>query len=145
VTKGLKRFLEESECHLAVSLHSPYPMERLSLMPVEKAFPAREVIDLIKQYDFSHQRRVSFEYIVFKNLNVETVIRFGLHAYPYGAVSISKTLKSSSTLSSGSPIPMKTIFVNESFSGKDWIWFNIWFAVRFAVKPCFFASTTCLF
>ena len=57
VTKGLKRFLEESECHLAVSLHSPYPMERLSLMPVEKAFPAREVIDLIKQYDFSHQRR----------------------------------------------------------------------------------------
>ena len=43
----------------AVSLHSPYPMERLSLMPVEKAFPAREVIDLIKQYDFSHQRRVS--------------------------------------------------------------------------------------
>ena len=69
VTKGLKRFLEESECHLAVSLHSPYPMERLSLMPVEKAFPAREVIDLIKQYDFSHQRRVSFEYIVFKNLN----------------------------------------------------------------------------
>lgn len=41
VTKGLKRFLEESECHLAVSLHSPYPMERLSLMPVEKAFPAR--------------------------------------------------------------------------------------------------------
>ena len=38
-------------------------------MPVEKAFPAREVIDLIKQYDFSHQRRVSFEYIVFKNLN----------------------------------------------------------------------------
>ena len=48
---------------------TPYPMERLSLMPVEKAFPAREVIDLIKQYDFSHQRRVSFEYIVFKNLN----------------------------------------------------------------------------
>lgn len=69
VTKGLKRFLEESECHLAVSLHSPYPEERLSLMPVEKAFPAREVIDLINQYDFSHQRRVSFEYIVFKNLN----------------------------------------------------------------------------
>ena len=69
VAKGLKRFLEESECHLAVSLHSPYPGERLSLMPVEKAFPAREVIDLIKQYDFSHQRRVSFEYIVFKNLN----------------------------------------------------------------------------
>lgn len=38
VAKGLKRFLEESDCHLAVSLHSPYPDERRSLMPVEKAF-----------------------------------------------------------------------------------------------------------
>ena len=69
VAKGLKRFLEESECHLAVSLHSPYPGERLSLMPVEKVFPARDIIETIKQYDFTHQRRVSFEYIVFKNLN----------------------------------------------------------------------------
>lgn len=67
--KGLRRFLEESECHLAFSLHSPYPEERLSLMPVEKAFPAQEVIDLIRHYDFTHQRRVSFEYIVFKGLN----------------------------------------------------------------------------
>lgn len=69
VMKGLKRFLDESDCHLAVSLHSPYPEERLSLMPVEKAYPIKDVIDLIKQYDFSHQRRVSFEYIVFKGLN----------------------------------------------------------------------------
>ena len=67
--KGLKRFLDESDCHLAVSLHSPYPAERLSLMPVEKAFPMHGVLDLIRQYDFTHQRRVSFEYIVFKNLN----------------------------------------------------------------------------
>lgn len=69
VMKGLKRFLQESDCHLAVSLHSPYPEERLSLMPVEKAFPVRDVIDLIRSYDFSHQRRVSFEYILFRNLN----------------------------------------------------------------------------
>lgn len=69
VAKGLKRFLDESDCHLAVSLHSPYHEERLSLMPVEKAYPAKGIIDMLKQYDFSHQRRVSFEYIVFKNLN----------------------------------------------------------------------------
>ncbi|MDH6357989.1 23S rRNA (adenine(2503)-C(2))-methyltransferase RlmN [Parabacteroides sp. PF5-9] len=69
VNKGLQRFLKESDCHLAVSLHSPFPEERLTLMPVEKAFPAKEIINLIKQYDFSHQRRVSFEYIIFKNLN----------------------------------------------------------------------------
>lgn len=69
VAKGLKRFLEESECHLAVSLHSPYSKERLAIMPVEKAFPAGQIIDTIRQYDFAHQRRVSFEYIVFKDLN----------------------------------------------------------------------------
>lgn len=69
VAKGLKRFLDESECHLAVSLHSPFPDERLQLMPSEKAFPAAGIIDLIRKYDFSRQRRVSFEYIMFNNLN----------------------------------------------------------------------------
>ncbi|MDR2969127.1 MAG: 23S rRNA (adenine(2503)-C(2))-methyltransferase RlmN [Tannerellaceae bacterium] len=72
VLNGLKRFLDESECHLAVSLHSPYPEERKSLMPAEKAFPAHKVLELIRKYDFSHQRRVSFEYIVFKGLNDST-------------------------------------------------------------------------
>ncbi|WP_394341077.1 23S rRNA (adenine(2503)-C(2))-methyltransferase RlmN [Parabacteroides pacaensis] len=69
IPKTLKRFLEESECHLAVSLHSPYPEERQSLMPIEKAFPAKEIIELLKKYDFRHQRRLSFEYIMFNNLN----------------------------------------------------------------------------
>jgi 23S rRNA (adenine2503-C2)-methyltransferase len=66
---GLKRFLEESQCHLAVSIHSPFPEERLSLMPAEKAYPIGKVVELIEQYDFSHQRRVSFEYILFGGLN----------------------------------------------------------------------------
>lgn len=69
VKSGLKRFIEESNCHLAVSLHSPFHEERLSIMPVEKAYPIQEVLDLIRQYDFSHQRRVSFEYIMFGGLN----------------------------------------------------------------------------
>jgi 23S rRNA (adenine2503-C2)-methyltransferase len=66
---GLKRFLEESKCHLAVSLHSPYHEERLSLMPAEKAYHIDSIIDLLHQYDFSHQRRVSFEYILFEGMN----------------------------------------------------------------------------
>ncbi len=69
VIPALKRFLEESQCHLAVSIHSPYPEERAALMPVEKAYPVSGVLDLIRKYDFSHQRRVSFEYILFKGLN----------------------------------------------------------------------------
>ncbi len=65
----LKRFLEDSNCHLAVSLHNPFPDERLSMMPIEKAYPISEVIDLIKQYDFTGQRRVSFEYTMFAGFN----------------------------------------------------------------------------
>lgn len=67
--KGLKRFLDETTCHLAISLHSPNPTERFSIMPVEKAFPIYKIIALLKEYDFTHQRRVSFEYIMFKNFN----------------------------------------------------------------------------
>ncbi|MCR4766135.1 MAG: 23S rRNA (adenine(2503)-C(2))-methyltransferase RlmN [Bacteroidaceae bacterium] len=67
--KGLQRFLEESECHLAVSLHAPVPALRRELMPAEKAFSITEIVDLLRNYDFSHQRRLSFEYIVFKGVN----------------------------------------------------------------------------
>lgn len=67
--KGLQRFIEESDCHLAVSLHSPVPAQRSELMPAEKAFSITEVVDLLKNYNFSKQRRLSFEYIVFKGLN----------------------------------------------------------------------------
>lgn len=67
--KGLQRFIEESDCHLAISLHSPVPMQRREFMPAEKAFSITEMIDLLKNYDFSKQRRLSFEYIVFKGVN----------------------------------------------------------------------------
>ena len=69
VIPSLKRFLDESKCHLAVSLHDPFPDERLALMPAQKAFPIQDVIDLIRQYDFTGQRRVSFEYTMFAGHN----------------------------------------------------------------------------
>ena len=69
VLPALKRYLDEQRCHLAVSLHNPFPDERLSIMPVQKAFDIRDVLDLIRQYDFSGQRRVSFEYTMFAGFN----------------------------------------------------------------------------
>ena len=65
----LKRFLDESDCHVAISLHSPFPEQRAQLMPAQKGMPIEEVIDLLHNYDFSHQRRLSFEYIVFAGVN----------------------------------------------------------------------------
>ena len=65
----LRRFLDESECHVAISLHTPIAEQRAQLMPAERGYPISEVVDLLRQYDFSHQRRLSFEYIVFGGLN----------------------------------------------------------------------------
>ena len=69
VLPNLKRYLDECKCHLAVSLHDPFGPERMSIMPVQGAWPLQEVVDLIKQYDFTGQRRVSFEYTMFAGFN----------------------------------------------------------------------------
>ena len=65
----LKRFLDESKCHLAMSLHNPISEERLEMMPIEQAAPAASVIEMLREYDWSKQRRLSFEYIMFDGVN----------------------------------------------------------------------------
>ena len=67
--KGMERFLAESQCHLAVSLHNPVPDERQEMIPAEKAWSLREFIPLLRKYDWTHQRRLSFEYTVFHGHN----------------------------------------------------------------------------
>ena len=69
VAKELRRFLDSTSVHLAVSLHNPFHEERAEIMPIEKAYPIASVADILREYDFSHQRRVSFEYIVMSGLN----------------------------------------------------------------------------
>ena len=73
VIPNLKRFLDESDVHLAVSLHNPFHDQRTEIMPVEKVYPIQAVVELLKQYDWSHQRRVSFEYIVLDGMNDSAV------------------------------------------------------------------------
>lgn len=65
----MRRLLDESRVHVAVSLHNPFPDQRALVMPVESAFPVTEVIAMLRGYDFSGQRRVSFEYIVMAGIN----------------------------------------------------------------------------
>jgi 23S rRNA (adenine2503-C2)-methyltransferase len=69
IIPGMKEFLLRSKCHLAISLHTPFDEERRKLMPIEHVYPIKEVLKEIRSFDFGLQRRVSFEYIVFKNLN----------------------------------------------------------------------------
>lgn len=69
VMPALERLLEETKVHIAISLHNPFPEQRLELMPMEKAFPIEKTVSLLKRYDFTGQRRVSFEYTVFQGVN----------------------------------------------------------------------------
>jgi 23S rRNA (adenine2503-C2)-methyltransferase len=69
IIPGLQRFLNESRCHLAVSLHSPFHEERRNLMPVENIYPLPELMKVIRNFDFGRQRRISFEYILFDGVN----------------------------------------------------------------------------
>lgn len=69
VVPNLRRYLDGCRCHLAVSLHNPFPDEREALMPAERAFPLRDVMELVRRYDFTGQRRISFEYTMFAGLN----------------------------------------------------------------------------
>lgn len=69
IAPALERFLVESRVHLAISLHNPFSDERAAIMPVERAYPIEGIVDVIRRHDFSHQRRVSFEYIVMSGLN----------------------------------------------------------------------------
>jgi 23S rRNA (adenine2503-C2)-methyltransferase len=66
---GIKEFLEKSRCNLAISLHSPFDHERRKLMPIQQTNTIHEVLDIIRNFDFNSQRKVSFEYILFKGLN----------------------------------------------------------------------------
>lgn len=69
VLPNLRKYLDSTRCHLAVSLHNPFPDERAEMMPVQKAWPVQEVIEMIREYDFTGQRRVSFEYTMFAGMN----------------------------------------------------------------------------
>ncbi|MBQ9640312.1 MAG: 23S rRNA (adenine(2503)-C(2))-methyltransferase RlmN [Bacteroidaceae bacterium] len=67
--KNLSRYLDECDCHLAISLHSPIHEQRMQLMPAERQFPIADIIALLKQYDWTHQRRITFEYTMLGGTN----------------------------------------------------------------------------
>lgn len=69
VRKGLKRLLDSGDYHIAISLHHPIPEKRSEIMPAERGYSITEIVELLRGYDFSHQRRLTFEYIVFKGIN----------------------------------------------------------------------------
>ena len=69
IKPGIERFMRDCDCHLAISMHKPVGEERMAIMPMQKAYPIDEVVALLKRYDWSGQRRLSFEYTMFGGMN----------------------------------------------------------------------------
>jgi 23S rRNA (adenine2503-C2)-methyltransferase len=68
VLAGLEKFLKNSQCRLAISLHSPFDEERQKLIPMQKAYPVPDILKLLEKDEYP-QRRISFEYIMFAGIN----------------------------------------------------------------------------
>lgn len=66
---ALRRLLDETKVHVALSVHTPYADERAGLMPVERAWPVARVIDELRSVNFAHQRRLSVEYTMWAGVN----------------------------------------------------------------------------
>ena len=69
VIPAMQTFLKQSNAHHAVSMHTPFDDERKRIMPIQSVYGISEVVSELRKWDFSHQRRVSFEYIMFKGVN----------------------------------------------------------------------------
>ena len=69
IIPALQQLIEQTECHIAVSLHNPYHEQRLMLMPSEKVYTLENILALLARYDWAHQRKLSFEYVMLGGLN----------------------------------------------------------------------------
>jgi 23S rRNA (adenine2503-C2)-methyltransferase len=69
ITPQIHRLLQDSECHLAISLHDAFPGERAELMPMQRVYPIGELISLLKKQNWYGQRRLSFEYTMLQGVN----------------------------------------------------------------------------
>jgi len=65
----LKDLLDKTNVHVAISVHTADILQRESMMPAQKAFPIQSVMKILKSYDFSGQRRLSLEYIMWRGVN----------------------------------------------------------------------------
>jgi 23S rRNA (adenine2503-C2)-methyltransferase len=70
IVPKIKEFTnQDKQVNLAISLHAPNNEIRNKIMPVNKAYPIESLMDSIKKYIDKTNRRVTFEYIMIKDIN----------------------------------------------------------------------------
>ncbi len=67
---GIRKLADDPlPINLAVSLHAPDDATRTALMPVNRSFPIRALLDAVRDYTEKTNRRVSFEYVLLQEKN----------------------------------------------------------------------------
>ena len=69
ITPGVIKFLNESDCNLALSLYSPFPEERIMMVPAERKYPSEEIINIMKDFPLKNKRRLSIAYMMMAGIN----------------------------------------------------------------------------
>lgn len=69
VIPALRQLREDCDVSLAVSLHAPDDLLRDQLVPLNKKYPIRELLDACKDYVGEGRRRVTFEYVLLAGVN----------------------------------------------------------------------------
>jgi len=69
ITPGVIDFLRDSDCNLTLSLYSPFSGQRGTIVPAERLFPAREIIEIMKNFGLKGKRRMSVAYVMFGGVN----------------------------------------------------------------------------
>lgn len=89
---------EKTQFNLAISLHAANDALRSELMPINQGYNLKELISALKEYSTLNNRRITFEYILLKDVNDSkddakqlAKLISGMNAYvnliPYNAVS----------------------------------------------------------
>ena len=63
------RTLEPKVASLAISLNAADEEKRTSLMPINRLYPIRDIVSFVKGYQGSKRIRITFEYILIKDIN----------------------------------------------------------------------------
>lgn len=80
IPEQILRFGQDfSQVNLAISLHASNNQQRDELVPINKKYPIEKILEAVRQYIAVTNRRVTFEYILIKDLNdgPEDAIRLG--------------------------------------------------------------------
>jgi len=70
IAEGIEKLAKEKlQINLAVSLHAPNDEIRSKLIPINKKYPIKKILNSIDDYIQKTHRRVMFEYMMINNLN----------------------------------------------------------------------------